>query len=63
MQIITIGLGIAKNVFQVYGIDAKEKIVVRKQLQRSQMIAFFNALPPCLIGMEACATAPIRHAS
>jgi transposase len=57
MQITTIGLDIAKNVFQVHGIDAKEKIVVRKQLRRSQVIAFFKALPPCLIGMEACATA------
>jgi hypothetical protein len=56
MQITTIGLDIAKNVFQVHGIDAKEKVVVRKQLRRSQVIAFFKALPPCLIGMEACAT-------
>jgi transposase len=53
----TIGLDIAKNVFQVHGIDATEKVVVRKQLRRSQVIAFFKALPPCLIGMEACATA------
>ena len=57
MQITTIGLDIAKNVFQVHGIDAKEKVVVRKQLRRSQVMAFFKALPPCLIGMEACATA------
>src|SRR6202140_5023986 len=57
MQVTTIGLDIAKNVFQVHGIDAKEKVVVRKQLRRSQVIAFFTALPPCLIGMEACATA------
>src|SRR5271154_2506829 len=57
MQITTIGLDIAKNVFQIHGIDAKEKVVVRKQLRRSQVIAFFAALAPCLIGMEACATA------
>ena len=57
MQITTIGLDIAKNVFQVHGIDAAEKVVVRKQLRRSQVIAFFKALPPCLVGMEACATA------
>ena len=57
MQITTIGLDIAKNVFQVHGIDASEKVVVRKQLRRSQVLAFFKALPPCLIGMEACATA------
>jgi len=57
MQITTIGLDIAKNVFQVHGIDAAEKVVVRKQLRRGQVFAFFAALPPCLIGMEACATA------
>src|SRR6476619_5561599 len=57
MQITTIGLDIAKNVFQVHGIDAAEKVVVRKQLRRSKVIAFFEALPPCLVGMEACATA------
>jgi transposase len=50
-------LDIAKNVFQVHGIDAAEKVVVRKQLRRSQVLAFFKALPPCLVGMEACATA------
>jgi transposase len=57
MQITTIGLDIAKNVFQVHGIDATEKVVVRKQLRRGKMIKFFAALPPCLVGMEACATA------
>ena len=57
MQITTIGLDIAKNVFQVHGIDATEKVVVRKQLRRSQVLAFFKAVPPCLVGMEACATA------
>src|SRR4029434_4104286 len=57
MQISTIGLDLAKNVFQVHGIDANEKVVVRKQLRRNQVIAFFKALPPCLVGMEACATA------
>ena len=57
MQVTTIGLDIAKNVFQVHGIDAAEKVVVRKQLRRRQMLEFFKALPPCLVGMEACATA------
>jgi transposase len=57
VQITTIGLDIAKNVFQVHGIDASEKVVVRKQLRRSQVLAFFKVLPPCLVGMEACATA------
>jgi transposase len=57
MQITTIGLDIAKNVFQVHGIDAVEKVVVRKQLRRGQLMKFFAALSPCLVGMEACATA------
>ena len=56
MQIRTIGLDIAKNVLQVHGIDAAEKVVVRKRLRRGQMLAFFKALPRCLVGMEACAT-------
>jgi hypothetical protein len=57
MQITTIGLDIAKNVFQVHGIDAAENVVVRKQLRRGQVLKFFAARPPCLVGMEACATA------
>jgi transposase len=57
MQITTIGLDIAENVFQVHGIDAAEKVAVRKQFRRSKVIAFFEALPPCLVGMEACASA------
>src|ERR1700736_5675801 len=57
LQVTTIGLDIAKKAFQVHGIDAKEKVVVRRQLRRGQVIAFFKTLPPCLIGMEACATA------
>ena len=62
MQISTIGLDIAKHVFQVHGIDAAEKVVVRKQLRRGQVLAFFKSLPPCLVGMEACATAPLLGA-
>ena len=57
MHITTIGLDIAKNVFQVHGIDAAENVVVRKQLRRGQVMKFFTALQPCLVGMEACATA------
>ena len=57
MQVTTIGLDIAKNVFQVHAIDGAEKVVVRKQLRRSQVLEFFKALPACLVGMEACATA------
>jgi transposase len=56
MQITTIGLVIAKNVFQLHCIDAAEKVVVRKQLRRGQLIRFFEELPPCLVGLEACAT-------
>src|SRR5260370_40898960 len=57
MQVTTIGLDLAKHVFQIHGIDAAEKVVVRRQLRRSQVMAFFEALSPCLIGMEACTTA------
>jgi transposase len=57
MQVTTIGLDLAKHVFQIHGIDAAEKVVVRRQLRRSQVMAFFEALLPCLIGMEGCATA------
>src|SRR5881409_908681 len=57
MQITTIGFDIAKNVFQVHGIDAAEKVVIRKQIRRGQVMKFFEALPPCLVGMESCATA------
>src|ERR1700674_3378295 len=57
MQISTIGLDIAKNVFQAHGVDAAGKTVITKQLRRGQVISFFENLPPCLIGMEACATA------
>src|SRR4029078_1163440 len=56
MQITTIGLDIAKNVFQVHGIDGAEKVIVRKQLRRGHVMAFFEALAPCVVGMEACAT-------
>jgi transposase len=57
MQITTIGLDIAKNVFQVHGTDCDEQVVVRKQLRRRQVLEFFQAQPPCLVGMEACAMA------
>lgn len=56
-DITTIGLDIAKNVFQLHGVDAQGQVVLRKALRRANMIAFFTKLPPCLIGMEACATA------
>jgi transposase len=49
MEITTIGLDIAKNVFQVHGIDAAETVVVRRQLRRGQVMAFFEPLSPCLM--------------
>jgi transposase len=57
MQITTIGLDLAKSVFQVHGVDALGRVVAARQLRRGQMLAFFSKLPPCLVGMEACATA------
>jgi hypothetical protein len=57
MQVTTIGLDLAKRVFQVHGVDVAGKIVLRRKLQRSEMAGFFADLPPCLIGIEACATA------
>ena len=56
MQISTIGIDLAKNVFQVHGIDAAGKVIITKKLRRSQVLPLFEKLPPCLIGMEACAT-------
>ncbi len=56
-QVITIGLDLAKNVFQVHGIDAAGKVLVRRQLRRGDVLRFFGGLPRCLVGMEACATA------
>jgi len=56
-EITTIGLDLAKNVFQVHGIDEAGNVLVRKRLRRSQVLGFFSGLSRCLIGMEACATA------
>jgi transposase len=56
MEITTIGLDLAKSVFQVHGVDAAGKVVVRKALRRAQVLPFFAKLSPCLIGMEACGT-------
>jgi transposase len=54
--ITTIGLDIAKSVFQVHGVDAAGQVLVRRQLKRRQVTAFFQKLPPCLVGIEACAS-------
>ncbi len=52
----TIGLDIAKSVFQVHGVDAAGKVIIRRQLKRARVIAFFMKLPPCVVGIEACAS-------
>ena len=57
MKITTVGIDLAKNVFQVHGVDERGKPVLRKQLRRGQIAEFFVNLPSCLIGMEACASA------
>ena len=54
--VTTIGLDIAKSVFQVHGVDAAGQVVIRRQLKRRYVLAFFQKLPPCLIGIEACAS-------
>jgi transposase len=55
-EVTTIGLDIAKNVFQVHGIDAEGEVVIRRQLRRSQVLSYFKKQPACLVGIEACAT-------
>src|SRR6058998_833990 len=57
MQVVTtVGLDIAKSVFQVHGVDAAGQVVIRRQLKRRYVLAFFQKLPPCLVGIEACAS-------
>jgi transposase len=54
--VTTIGLDIAKSVFQIHGVDAAGNVIVRRQLKRRYVLPFFQKLPPCLIGIEACAS-------
>ncbi len=54
--VTTIGLDIAKSIFQVHGVDAEGNVVVRRKLKRRYIVAFFQKLPPCLVGIEACAS-------
>lgn len=54
MNIKRVGIDLAKQVFQVHGVDYQDKVVLRKQLRKNQLLSFFATLPPCLIGMEAC---------
>ena len=56
-EITTIGLDLAKHVFQLHGVDAEGTTVLRKRLRRGQVLAFFSRLPRCMVGLEACATA------
>jgi transposase len=55
--VVTVGLDLAKNVYQVRAIDAESKVLIRRQLRRSEVLKFFAGLGPCLVGMEACASA------
>src|SRR5215813_8051135 len=54
--VTTIGLDIAKSVFQVHGVDAAGQVLIRRQLKRRYVLVFFQKLPPCLVGIEACAS-------
>src|SRR5450830_1143502 len=56
-EVSTIGVDIAKSVFQIHGVDAAGMVVIRKRVGRAKVLEFFAGLPPCLVGMEACATA------
>lgn len=51
--VVTVGLDIAKSVFQVHGVDAAGQVLVQRKLTRSKLIPFFEKLPPCLVGIEA----------
>src|SRR5690348_10764198 len=55
-SVSTIGLDIAKSVFQVHGVDGAGQVVIRRQLKRRYVLTFFQKLPPCLVGIEACAS-------
>ena len=57
MKITTVGIDLAKNVFQLHGVDERDKTAVKRQLKRAQVSEFFVNLPPCLIGIEACGSA------
>ena len=57
--IAVVGLNLAKSVFQIHAIDADSKVVVRRQLRHGEVLKFFGVLSPCLVAMEACASA--RH--
>ena len=54
--VTTVGLDIAKSVFQAHGVNMAGNVLIRRQLKRRYVLAFFQKLPPCLVGIEACAT-------
>src|SRR5512143_271613 len=56
-EVSTIGLDIAKSVFQIHGVDVDGAVVIRKRVSRAKILEFFAALPPCLVGIEACPSA------
>ena len=56
-EVITIGVDIAKLVFQIHGVDADGTVVIRRRVGRARVLEFFADLPPCRVGLEACATA------
>lgn len=58
-KVTTIGLDIAKSVFQVHGVDAAGEVAVRKKLTRGRVLAFFEKLPRCLVGIEACSSSHV----
>jgi transposase len=57
MQVTTVGFDLAKNIFQAHGVDAKGRVTLRRRLRRGEVLTFFAQLPPCLVGVEACAGA------
>lgn len=57
MSRLTIGIDLAKNIFQVHGVDAAGHVVIVQKLRRAQLLQYFSKLDPCLIGMEACGSA------
>lgn len=57
MPVVTVGLDLAKTVFQAHGVDAAGQTVLRRRLGRSELLAFFAKLPPCSIAMEVCSSA------
>ena len=56
-EVATVGLDIAKSVFQVHGVDAVGAVIIRRQVRRAQILPFFAKLPTCLVGIETCASA------